>query len=198
MITRTRWRSNTDGNPISTRSRASPRYSRYGNISRLVTSNKFSIKCWDWCWWWWWWRWCWWWWWWRWCWWWWWWPHVCTMHTVQQSGGWESKVRAKLFKKFSRCPQQISNQTSVLHARWFKQCAWARRVKGPVMDYGMWGIVSELHQNEGRGGGFLNNSRVLVEYSHSIHHQGVHGIILPCRQGRIWLTVLNPILPSQW
>ena len=54
--------------------------------------------------------------------------------------------------------------------------------------------VSVLHQNEGgigksipgaqeisrdlegRGGGFHNNSRALVEYGHSIHHQGVHGI----------------------
>ena len=40
-------------------------------------------------------------------------------------------------------------------------------------------------KSRGQKGGFLNNSRVLVEYSHSIHHQGVHGIILPCRQGRI-------------
>ena len=42
---------------------------------------------------------------------------------------------------------------------------------------------------EGRGkfwgGEFPNNIRVFVEYGHSIHHQGVHGIILPCRQGRI-------------
>ena len=38
---------------------------------------------------------------------------------------------------------------------------------------------------EWKGGGFINISRVLVEYGHSIHHQGVHEIILPCRQGRI-------------
>ena len=53
---------------------------------------------------------------------------------------------------------------------------------------------------EGRGGGFPNNSRVLVECGHSIHHQGVHGIILPCRQGRIGtanLAVLNSILPCK-
>ena len=42
----------------------------------------------------------------------------------------------------------------------------------------------------------LSESRDLVEYRHYIHHQGVHGIILPSvdREG---LTVLNPILPSK-
>ena len=33
--------------------------------------------------------------------------------------------------------------------------------------------------------GYNIYNQVLVEYGHSIHHQGVHGIILPCRQGRI-------------
>ena len=61
--------------------------------------------------------------------------------------------------------------------------------------------VSALHQNsggigkfipnaqEGRGGGFPNPSHVLVEYGHSIQHQGVHGIRI---QGRIDSVKSNP------
>ena len=57
--------------------------------------------------------------------------------------------------------------------------------------------ISRVEGNlEGRGDGFINNSQVLVEYGHSIHHQGVHGIILLCRQGRI--DSINTILPSKW
>ena len=50
-------------------------------------------------------------------------------------------------------------------------------------------------KSRGQRGGFPNNSRFLGEYGHSIHHQGVHGIIIP--EDREGLTVLNPILPYE-
>ena len=60
--------------------------------------------------------------------------------------------------------------------------------------------VSVLHHNKGGIGKSIPDAQEISrdprpEYGHSIHHQGVHGIILPCRQGGID-SVLNPILPN--